>query len=122
MVFLCCEVEKREKYFPSDMDRNLKSRFAFFAQLDIDKQPALCYNKFAKPIESREIGIVFFFRKVYLFSAWIKMDFDKTQTPLCPHSLYLFRKDWFGDYRSLRFCALTAVGALFYFSGGKENE
>jgi len=24
--------------------------------------------------------------------------------------------DWFGDFRGLRFCALTSVGALFLFN------
>ena len=29
---------------------------------------------------------------------------------------------WFGDYRSLRFCAVTSVAALFILKGGSTME
>jgi hypothetical protein len=53
--------------------------------------------------------------EVYLLFRMGKNEFDKMQIPLCPYSYTRFAKDWFGDYRSLRFCAPASVGALFYF-------
>jgi hypothetical protein len=53
--------------------------------------------------------------EVYLLFRMGKNEFDKMQIPLCPYGYARFAKDWFGDYRSLRFCAPASVGALFYF-------
>jgi len=44
-----------------------------------------------------------------------KYEFDKMQIPLCSWGYTLLCKDWFGDYRGLRFYALASVGAFFYF-------
>ena len=46
-------------------------------------------------------------------------EFDKMQIPLIGNNGVLtpfFTLSWFGDYWSLRFCALTWVGALFIFN------
>lgn len=43
------------------------------------------------------------------------MGFDKMQILLGLLWLYHIAQSWFGDYRSLRFCAFTSVGALFYY-------
>ena len=52
-----------------------------------------------------------------LFCRSYEIEFDKMQIPY-PHRnenvlYYTLHKDWFGDYRSLRFCAVASVAALF---------
>ena len=49
---------------------------------------------------------------------YVHNEFDKMQIPT-GYSVDLFLLfSWFGDYRGLRFCAFTSVGALFYFNRG----
>jgi hypothetical protein len=81
----------------------------------VDKVKKWGYNKCAKPIEYCKTGIIFLTGKYIFFSARRKIEFDKMQIPLCLYGYARFAKDWFGDYRSLRFCAPASVGALFYF-------
>ncbi len=54
------------------------------------------------------LGKLYFFRHTFF-------EFDKMQIPLNGYDeeYDLFRL--FGDNRSLRFCAVTSVAALFYF-------
>ena len=55
--------------------------------------------------------------KCTLFYAYIfaLVEFDKMQIPLDAqkYNCSLVISSWFGDYRSLRFCAVTSVAALF---------
>ena len=74
----------------------------------------MCYTDYAKPTEyTQNDGVIFLFnRKNYIFFAAIVFEFDKMQILLVLLWLHHLRKlVW--RLSSLRFCALTSVGALF---------
>ena len=67
----------------------------------------------------------FCLNEIVVFSASF-YEFDKMQIPPENDAISSCCFSWFGDYRSLRFCALTAVGALFIchtiiFYGGERK-
>ena len=89
---------------------------AFF-ETRVDFCEVICYTDFAKPTEYFSKGYFYLCGISIPFLCHVHNEFVKMQIPTGRGiiDIWFLLFSWFGDYRSLRFCAVASVAALFYW-------